>query len=175
MPPDANLLAAAVVQQGHPWAVGSYKRDREETSKVSNATLGKDGKSFCFVAQANLNKLGPFSNLARQPQAWSVEPSSYKVSQIGTDKGYSLEQPYTDFMAIKLAGNLTSGQVELKLPYTIPAWVSELSYEKHNQLFYDSNEARGKSFGLKAITEGMAEAFGIKGQPITTATFKVKR
>lgn len=166
------------VANDHPWAIGMYDRSREPKAfaHVIDASPGKEGKEFVFVSHADLNSLGPFKALALRPESWQVSPQSASISRIGNAaKGYKLENGYSEFMAIRQPANFTSGDVSITLPYQIPAWVNDLSFKDHTHLRYDSDEARGKSFGLSAIVEGMASVYGIKQQPISQVTFKVSR
>ncbi|MEJ1928872.1 hypothetical protein WDZ92_01180 [Nostoc sp. NIES-2111] len=176
LPKQGRLLPTSVVQ-GHPWGEGSYKRDRDPQNHnhIKEAEPGRDRRAFAFVAQADLEGLGPFSNLARDKRAWHVEPGSYTVLRVGPEKAFHLDPGYSDFMAVRQTGNLVSGSITMTLPYTIPDWVSTYSYADYRGISYESLQASGKSFGLKHIVEGISSVFAIDGQPIVTSTFTLTR
>jgi hypothetical protein len=158
--------------RGHPWQVGTFNRSREakKLNQLTDAAPGKDGKAFCFVAQAAINTLGPFAEIAREPGSWVLEPTSYHVQQIGKQKDYKLDEGYSDFMAIGQKTNLVSINVTASLPYRVPTWVKQGSYPNSAGIFYQDSAAYNKSFGLAEIVEGITRSFGIKGQPIVQNT-----
>jgi len=179
MPSQTATLKTAVVS-GHPWGDKyAAERNADKQNYVIDAEPSRDNKGFTFVAQADLDALGPFADLARQPDAWRVEPEAFQVQRIGPEKRYNIEPGFTDFISVGQKGNLVLGQVTLVLPYKIPGWVSQLSYGDYQGLRYETRYARGKSFGLLQIVEGISNAMGNSmgntKKDIATTTFTIAR
>lgn len=148
---------------------GTFKFDKTNKNKLINAEKDRNGQGFQFSIAVDYSSL-PFPDTYYKAVENYSPSGTYEIVNINTlTKRISEVINFSPSHLITMKTSSSPyGNIELRLNYIIPKWITETNSDNDFDILGDSIH----TFGFKYLSDAITEAYQYKNKQVNLSTFK---